>query len=53
MKKQTIEEYVEIIFDIQKRKEIAHTNDVASSLKVNPASVTEMFQKLRMTIFHM
>ena len=47
MKKQTIEEYVEIIFDIQKRKEIAHTNDVASSLKVNPASVTEMFQKLR------
>jgi DtxR family Mn-dependent transcriptional regulator len=46
MKKRTIEEYVEIIFDIQNKKKIVHTNDVASSLEVNPASVTEMFGKL-------
>ena len=46
MRKKTIEEYVEVIFAIQKIKKIAHTNDVALSLEVNPASVTEMFGKL-------
>ena len=46
MKKKTIEEYVEVIYTIQKTKNMAHTNDVASALNVNPASVTEMFGKL-------
>ena len=46
MRKKTIEEYVEVIFAIQKTKKIVHTNDVASTLEVNPASVTEMFGKL-------
>jgi Mn-dependent DtxR family transcriptional regulator len=46
MRKKTIEEYLEIIFTIQKTKKIVQTNDVASSLDVNPASVTEMFGKL-------
>ena len=47
MRKRTIEEYVEVIFTIQKSKKMAHTNDVALVLEVNPASVTEMFGKLR------
>lgn len=46
MRKKTIEEYLEVIFTIQEIKKIVHTNDVASSLEVNPASVTEMFGKL-------
>jgi DtxR family Mn-dependent transcriptional regulator len=46
MRKKTIEEYLEVIFSIQKNKKVVHTNDVAISLKVNPASVTEMFSKL-------
>jgi len=46
MKKRTIEDYVELIYNIQKTKKIVHTNDVASSFQINPASVTEMFQKL-------
>ena len=46
MRKKTIEEYLEVIFTIQKTKKIVHTNDVASTLEVNPASVTEMFGKL-------
>ena len=46
MRQKTIEEYVEVIFDIQQIKKSAHTNDVALSLNVNPASVTEMFSKL-------
>jgi len=46
MKKRTIEEYVEIILIIQNEKKRVQTNDVASALDVNPASVTEMFQKL-------
>ena len=46
MRKQTIEEYVEVIYVIQNNKERVHTNDVAQALNLNPASVTEMFQKL-------
>jgi DtxR family Mn-dependent transcriptional regulator len=46
MKKRTIEEYVEVIYKIQEKKQMVHTNDVALSMNVNPASVTEMFQKL-------
>ena len=46
MRKKTIEEYVEIIYEIQKKKKKVHTNDVASALNINPSSVTEMFYKL-------
>ena len=46
MKDKTIEDYVELLYDIEKEKGKVHTNDVANSLGVNPASVTEIFQKL-------
>ena len=46
MRKRTVEEYVDAIFSIQETNNIVHTNDVASLLNVNPASVTEMFGKL-------
>lgn len=46
MRKKTIEEYVEIIYEIQKKKKKVHTNDIASALDINPSSVTEMFYKL-------
>ena len=46
MKKKTIEDYVELVYDLQKGKERVHTNDIASALDINPASVTEIFQKL-------
>jgi DtxR family Mn-dependent transcriptional regulator len=46
MRKRTIEEYLEVVYTIQKKKKKVHTNTVASALHVNPASVTEMFQKL-------
>jgi DtxR family Mn-dependent transcriptional regulator len=46
LRRKTIEDYVEHVFDLQKGKKRVHTNDVASALKINPASVTEIFQKL-------
>ena len=46
MRKKTIEDYVELVYDLQKMKKRVHTNDVASALNINPASVTEIFQKL-------
>jgi Mn-dependent DtxR family transcriptional regulator len=46
MRKKTIEDYVELIHILQKEKEIVHTKDIASALDINPASVTEIFQKL-------
>ena len=46
MRKKTIEDYIEIIYNLQKRKKRVHTNDVASAFEINPASVTEIFQKL-------
>jgi len=46
MKKKTIEDYVEHLFDLQKKNSPVHTNDVANTLNINPASVTEIFQKL-------
>jgi DtxR family transcriptional regulator, Mn-dependent transcriptional regulator len=46
MRKRTIEDYVELVYDVQKGKKRVHTNDIASALNVNPASVTEIFQKL-------
>ncbi len=37
---------MELVYDLQKGKKRVHTNDIASALKINPASVTEIFQKL-------
>lgn len=46
MRKKTIEDYVELVYDLQKGKKRVHTNDIAAALNINPASVTEIFQKL-------
>lgn len=46
MRKKTIEDYVEIVYIIQNKKEKVHTSDIASAFNINPASVTEIFQKL-------
>ena len=46
MRKKTIEDYVELVYIIQKKKKKVHTNDIANALNINPASVTEIFQKL-------
>ena len=46
MRKKTIEDYVELVYDLQQNKEIVHTNDIAHYLNINPASVTEILQKL-------
>jgi len=46
LRKKTIEDYVELVYDLQKGKKRVHTNDIASALDINPASVTEIFQKL-------
>jgi Mn-dependent DtxR family transcriptional regulator len=42
----TIEEYIEVICSLAKKRGSAHTNDIALKLKVKPPSVTEMLQKL-------
>jgi len=46
MRKKTIEDYVELVYMIQNKKEKVHTSDIASAFNINPASVTEIFQKL-------
>jgi len=46
MRKRTIEDYVELVYIIQNEKDKVHTNDIASAFNINPASVTEVFQKL-------
>lgn len=46
MHKKTIEEYLEVIGIFQESGGRASTNDVATYMKINPASVTEMFGKL-------
>jgi len=46
MRKKTIEDYVELVYIIQNKKEKVHTSDIASAFNINPASVTEIFQKL-------
>lgn len=46
MRIKTIEDYVELVYDLEKNRKPVHTNDVASALDINPASVTEVFQKL-------
>jgi len=46
LRKKTVEDYLELLHDLQKNKKIVHTNDIASSLNIKPSSVTEIFQKL-------
>jgi DtxR family Mn-dependent transcriptional regulator len=46
MRKKTIEDYVELIYILEKKKDKVHTNDVADVFSISPASVTEIFQKL-------
>ncbi len=46
MRKKTIEDYLELVYDLQKDKEKVHTNDIAKYFDVKPSSVTEIFQKL-------
>lgn len=46
MRKKTIEDYVELVYDLQKDRKKVHTNDIAKYFKVKPSSVTEIFQKL-------
>jgi DtxR family Mn-dependent transcriptional regulator len=40
------EEYLECVFELTERGEPAKTSEIAASLKVAPATVTEMIQKL-------
>jgi len=46
LRKKTIEDYVELLYDLQKDKKIVHTNDIANKLNIKPSSVTEIFKKL-------
>jgi len=46
LKKKTVEDYVELIYLLEQDKTPVHTMDVATSLGISPASVTEIFQKL-------
>jgi DtxR family Mn-dependent transcriptional regulator len=46
LRKRTIEDYLELIFNLQRDKKKVHTKDVSNILQISPASVTEMFQKL-------
>ncbi|MDY6966474.1 MAG: transcriptional regulator MntR [Halobacteriota archaeon] len=42
----TVEEYMEVIYELIKEKGYARTVDISSRLDVQPPSVTEMIQKL-------
>ncbi|MEE9150925.1 MAG: metal-dependent transcriptional regulator [Thermoplasmata archaeon] len=46
MKIKTVEEYIEVVYALQKKHDYVHTNDLASTLGVSPPSATEMVQKL-------
>ncbi|UCE39415.1 MAG: metal-dependent transcriptional regulator [Thermoplasmata archaeon] len=46
MKNKTIEEYIEVIHNLEKKHGHVHTNDLAANLGVSPPSATEMVQKL-------
>lgn len=47
MKRKTTEEYLEVIYGLEKEKGSASNGDMASELSVKPSSVTEMIKKLR------
>ncbi len=42
-----IEDYLETIFQVTKRKKFAQAKDIVEILGVSPPSVTEMFQKMK------
>lgn len=46
MRKKTIEDYVEAIYDLQQHQNRVRTTDIAKRFNVGPGSVTEVFQKL-------
>ena len=46
MKRKTIENYVEHVYEIQQERGRVHTSDIACALQISPASVTEVLQKL-------
>ena len=46
MRKKTIEDYLELLYKLEKNIDKVHTNDIASSLNIKPSSVTEVMQKL-------
>lgn len=41
-----VEEYLELLFTLTENGRIAKTTEIAKKLKISPASVTEMIQKL-------
>lgn len=47
MRKKTAEEYIETIYELEKKDGKARTGLIASELNVKPPSVTEMLQKLQ------
>ena len=46
MRRETIEEYIEIIYVLQKKKGRARTIDIASKRGVKPPSITEILKKM-------
>ncbi len=46
MPSEIVEEYLECIYDLTESGKAARTNDIAVSMKVAPATVTEMLRKL-------
>ncbi len=46
MDNESQEMYLKIIYELQEQREVVRTSDIASLLKIAPASVTEMLEKL-------
>ena len=46
MAKQSMEDYLKTVYDLSKNGEPVNNNDIAKTLNVAPASVTEMLKKL-------
>lgn len=46
MRKKTIEEYIELIYELEEQGGQAQTGAIAEEMKITPPSVTEMLQKL-------
>jgi len=47
MRKKTVEEYIEVIFALEREEGRATTGRIASEMNVKPSSATEMLQKLQ------
>ena len=47
MRQKTIEEYIEIIYVLQKKRGRARTMDIASKKGVKPPSITEILKKMK------